>query len=96
MNPQEVLDFWFLPPSAEGHGQPREEWFRKDSRFDAALAERFGGVIAQALAGGLREWDREGAQGKQIPGTDRVYAANRPLPGEYDHCTRDRHDEGYP
>jgi uncharacterized protein (DUF924 family) len=64
MNPQEVLDFWFLPPSAEGHGRPRDEWFRKDSRFDAALAERFGSVIAQALAGALREWDREGAQGK--------------------------------
>jgi uncharacterized protein (DUF924 family) len=63
MNPQEVLDFWFLPPSAEGFGKPRAEWFRKDSRFDAEVAERFKGAIAQALAGGLREWDREGAQG---------------------------------
>jgi uncharacterized protein (DUF924 family) len=63
MAPQEVLDFWFLPPSAEGFGKPRQEWFRKDSRFDAAVAERFGGTIAQAVAGGLREWDREGAQG---------------------------------
>ena len=63
MNPQEVLDFWFLPPSAEGYGKPRNEWFRKDSRFDAAIAERFGGAIAQAVAGGLRDWDREGAQG---------------------------------
>jgi uncharacterized protein (DUF924 family) len=63
MNPQEVLDFWFLPPGAEGYGKPRAEWFRKDERFDAEIAERFGGAIAQAVAGGLREWDREGAQG---------------------------------
>jgi uncharacterized protein (DUF924 family) len=63
MSPQEVLDFWFLPPSAEGYGKPRSEWFRKDAHFDAAIAERFGGVIAQAIAGGLREWDREGAKG---------------------------------
>jgi uncharacterized protein (DUF924 family) len=63
MTPQEVLDFWFLPPSAEGYGKPRQEWFRKDSRFDAAIHARFGGAIAQAVAGGLREWDREGAQG---------------------------------
>jgi uncharacterized protein (DUF924 family) len=63
MTPQEVLDFWFLPPTAEGYGKPRPEWFRKSARFDAAIAERFGGVIAQAVTGGLREWDREGAQG---------------------------------
>jgi uncharacterized protein (DUF924 family) len=63
MTPQEVLDFWFLPPSAQGYGKPRQEWFRKDSRFDAAVAERFGGAIAQAVAGGLREWDREGPAG---------------------------------
>ena len=63
MRPQEVLDFWFLPPGAEGHGKPRVEWFKKDERFDAAIAERFGAVIEQAVAGGLREWDREGAQG---------------------------------
>jgi uncharacterized protein (DUF924 family) len=63
MTPQEVLDFWFLPPSAEGYGKPRQEWFRKDSRFDTAISERFGGAIAQAVAGGLREWDREGAHG---------------------------------
>jgi uncharacterized protein (DUF924 family) len=61
--PQAVLDFWFLPPSNEGYGKPRDEWFRKDARFDTAIAERFGAVIAQALAGGLREWDREGAHG---------------------------------
>jgi uncharacterized protein (DUF924 family) len=63
MKPQDVLDFWFLAPGSEGHGQPRVEWFRKDDAFDAALRERFATTIVQAVAGGLREWDAEGAQG---------------------------------
>jgi uncharacterized protein (DUF924 family) len=63
MKAQEVLDFWFLPPGSEGYGQARQEWFRKDQRFDAQVRERFGAAIAQAVAGGLREWDAEGAQG---------------------------------
>ena len=61
--PQAVLDFWFWPESAQGCGKPRAAWFRKDARFDAHVAERFGAVIAEALAGGLREWDKIGAQG---------------------------------
>jgi uncharacterized protein (DUF924 family) len=64
MTPQEVRDFWFLPPGAEGYGKPRAEWFRKDERFDAEIVQRFGAVIKEALAGGLRGWDDEGAQGK--------------------------------
>ena len=63
MNAQEVLDFWFLAPASEGYGQARTEWFRKDVAFDAAIGERFGAVIDQALAGGLREWDEQGAHG---------------------------------
>jgi len=60
---QDVLDFWFLPPSHEGHGKQRPEWFRKDDAFDAAIRERFGATIAKAVAGGLREWDALGARG---------------------------------
>jgi uncharacterized protein (DUF924 family) len=63
MKAREVLDFWFMPPESEGYGQARQEWFRKDERFDAQVRERFGAAIAQAVAGGLREWDAEGAQG---------------------------------
>lgn len=63
MDAREVNDFWFLPPASEGYGKPRDVWFRKDAQFDAAIALRFGEVIAQALAGGLRAWDAEGAQG---------------------------------
>ena len=63
MDAQEVLDFWFLPPSHAGHGKPRAEWFRKDDAFDAAIRERFGAAIEHAIAGGLREWDEEGPRG---------------------------------
>ena len=64
MKAQDVLDFWFLPPNDPGYGKARREWFRKDPAFDAEIRERFGSLIAQAVAGGLREWDLEqGAQG---------------------------------
>ncbi len=60
---QDVLDFWFLAPGTPGYGQPRAEWFRKDDAFDAAIRERFGPAMEQAIAGGLREWDAQGPQG---------------------------------
>ncbi len=63
MTPQDVLDFWFLPPGAPGYGQPRDAWFRKDDAFDAAVLERFGPLVDQAIAGGLREWDLHGPDG---------------------------------
>ena len=63
MTAQDVLDFWFLAPGSEGYGQQRAEWFRKDDAFDAAIRERFGGLIEQAVAGGLREWDEQGPGG---------------------------------
>jgi len=63
MTPQDVLDFWFLPPGAPGHGAARAVWFRKDDAFDADIGARFGATIAQAVAGGLREWDEQGPQG---------------------------------
>ena len=63
MQAQDVLDFWFLPPGTEGHGRQRVEWFRKDEAFDTAVRERFGALIQQALAGGLREWDELGPRG---------------------------------
>ncbi|MFC5477556.1 DUF924 family protein [Massilia suwonensis] len=64
MHAQDVLDFWFLPPNDPAYGQPRPEWFRKDPVFDAQIRARFGSLITQAVAGGLREWDLElGPQG---------------------------------
>jgi uncharacterized protein (DUF924 family) len=63
MKAQDVLDFWFLATASEGYGKARDEWFRKVDAFDAQVRERFGVAIAQAVAGGLREWDAEGPQG---------------------------------
>ncbi len=63
MQAQDVLDFWFLPSDAEGHGKQRIEWFKKDDAFDAQVRERFGALIQQAMAGGLREWDEMGPRG---------------------------------
>ena len=63
MTPQDVLDFWFGAPGSPEAGKPRREWFVKKDEFDAVIRDRFGPVIDQALAGGLREWDAEGAQG---------------------------------
>ena len=55
-NPRDILDFWFLPPGAEGHGQPRMVWFRKDATFDEAIRARFLPDVEAALAGKLEEW----------------------------------------
>ena len=63
MDAQEVLDFWFLPASHPDHGAARAEWYRKDDAFDADIRARFGATITRAIAGGLREWDEEGARG---------------------------------
>jgi uncharacterized protein (DUF924 family) len=52
-----VLDFWFRP-DADGKWRTTERagWFRKDDAFDATIRDRFGELIARALAGGLGEW----------------------------------------
>ena len=56
--PHEVIDFWFGPPGDPGRDRSRQAWFLKDAEFDAEIARRFGPLIDQALAGGLRDWDR--------------------------------------
>ena len=53
---QAVLDFWFGAEGSPEHGQVRAEWFRKDAAFDAQIAQRFGGTVNTALAGGLPQW----------------------------------------
>jgi uncharacterized protein (DUF924 family) len=60
---QDVLDFWFGPPDSAGFGQARREWFVKDDGFDAVIRTRFGDLIAQAVDGGLRDWDMAGPRG---------------------------------
>jgi uncharacterized protein (DUF924 family) len=63
MKPQEVLDFWFGAPGSDTAGKQRREWFIKNEAFDEEIRQRFGAVIDQAIAGGLREWDAGGPQG---------------------------------
>lgn len=46
-----VLDFWFLPEDHPGHDAYRPEWFRKDEAFDAAIRDRFGAAVEDALGG---------------------------------------------
>ncbi len=53
---QAVLDFWFGAEGSPQHGQVRAEWFGKDAAFDAQIAQRFGPLVEQALAGGLAHW----------------------------------------
>ncbi len=61
-----VLDFWFLPFGASGHGEPRAEWFRKDPAFDDAIRARFGGLVERALGGDLKAWSHGEAALAQI------------------------------
>jgi uncharacterized protein (DUF924 family) len=63
MDYNKVLDFWFLPRSAEAYGRARGEWFRKDDAFDSLIAAEFGEQIEQAVNGGLHEWDEAGPRG---------------------------------
>src|SRR4051812_48264033 len=51
-----VLDFWFGAQGSPDYGQVRDVWFRKDDAFDALIRERFGTVVAIAMAGGLGDW----------------------------------------
>jgi uncharacterized protein (DUF924 family) len=63
MTAQDVLDFWFLPATDPDFGKQRALWFRKDDAFDADIGQRFGELLEQAVAGGLREWDQQGPAG---------------------------------
>lgn len=60
---QAVLDFWFTPDPGQDADAMRAAWFKKDAAFDEQIRSRFGALIAQALDGGLREWDEQGAAG---------------------------------
>lgn len=49
---QEILDFWF-----EGDRDTfRQQWFKQDAAFDAAIRQRFGAAIGPAAAGALDGW----------------------------------------
>ena len=45
----DILNFWFVETTPEF-------WFKKDDDFDAAIQERFGKAVTEALAGRLDHW----------------------------------------
>src|ERR1700737_2985164 len=53
----EILDFWFGRRDGAEYGQVRNQWFRKDAAFDAAIRQRFGAAVDRATAGGFAEWE---------------------------------------
>ena len=55
----EVLDFWFGREGEPEYGEFRNEWFRKDPEFDAAVTTRFAGLHEQAASGDLDGWRDE-------------------------------------
>ena len=60
MNPEAtaVHDFWFGPLDADGFcvEDRHRLWFKADAATDAAIRDRFGLLIEQALAGELDDW----------------------------------------
>ena len=58
----EVVDFWFGPPPLA----KRAEWFRKDAAFDELIRQRFGPMVDEALAHGLRWGDEPVARLAQL------------------------------
>lgn len=55
---QDVLDVWFGAAGSPEFGTERKTWWKKKRAFDAMLAERFGALLDEAQAGGLRDWER--------------------------------------
>ncbi|QRK12130.1 DUF924 domain-containing protein [Archangium violaceum] len=55
----DILTFWFGPPSEPGHTAPRALWFERDAAFDAECAHRFLATHEKAAAGELNAWRDE-------------------------------------
>ncbi|HMJ09911.1 MAG TPA: DUF924 family protein [Polyangiaceae bacterium] len=53
---QDVLQFWFGAEGDPSFGKPRQEWFRRDASFDAAVRERFADLHAELAQGGGESW----------------------------------------
>ncbi|WP_236171158.1 DUF924 family protein [Pseudomonas pseudonitroreducens] len=58
---QSLLDWWFgtALDANEVAGQRNALWFGKSACQDVDSENRFGGLVRQALDGGLQEWERE-------------------------------------
>jgi len=48
-----ILRFWFGEPGSEAYGTHRDEWFSKNSQFDAMIKKRFTQLVEVAGTGQL-------------------------------------------
>lgn len=55
----DILSFWFGPPSEPGHTEPRGRWFERDDAFDAECSQRFLALHTRAAEGALDDWRDE-------------------------------------
>ena len=46
---QDIIDFWFKESSSK-------LWFKKNTKFDATIKQRYGKVVIDALSGRLDRW----------------------------------------
>ena len=62
-----IHNFWFGELDEAGMSPPQQRrlWFRKSDETDRSCRERFGDLVAEAVAGGLADW----------PGSDRGLVA---------------------
>ena len=59
INFQEVLNFWFKPPTDPEYGKAQRYWFMKDPAFDNEIRTKFGDLIIQGLNGELAsDWEK--------------------------------------
>lgn len=56
ITPDDVLDFWFLPPGDPDHGKYRDVWFEATDAFNDELRRRFADAVEPARTGALDHW----------------------------------------
>lgn len=59
---REVIEFWFGDAPAADPDSLRAKihrWYQGNPEMDAEVSARFGGLVKEAVAGGLREWEGE-------------------------------------
>ncbi len=56
---QDILSYWFgeIDDSGFAHHNKVKMWFMGGISFDADITTKYGELVAEALAGGLREWE---------------------------------------
>ena len=62
---EDIHSFWFGELDDAGMCQPqqRQLWFKKSDNTDRVCRSRFGGLVADAVAGGLADWESSDRSG---------------------------------